>query len=41
MFGHGQVEGLTEKYGMEYRRAYWEEKPDENLVERHKRQIFP
>ena len=41
MFGHGQVEGLTEKYGMEYRRAYWDEKPDENLVERHKRQIFP
>jgi glycosidase len=22
MFGHGQVEGFTEKYGMEYRRAY-------------------
>ncbi|OGO12049.1 MAG: alpha-amylase [Chloroflexi bacterium RBG_19FT_COMBO_49_13] len=41
MFGHGQVEGFTEKYGMEYRRAYWDEKPDENLIERHKRQIFP
>lgn len=41
MFGHGQVEGYTEKYGMEYRRAYWEETPDEYLVERHKRQIFP
>jgi glycosidase len=41
MFGHGQVEGLTEKYGMEYRRAYWDEKPDEYLVERHRRQIFP
>lgn len=41
MFGHGQVEGFTEKYGMEYRRAYWDEKPDEYLVERHKRQIFP
>ena len=22
MFGHGQVEGFTERYGMEYRRAY-------------------
>ncbi len=41
MFGHGQVEGFTEKYGMEYRRAYWDEKPDEYLVERHRRQIFP
>ncbi|MFZ2098413.1 MAG: alpha-amylase family glycosyl hydrolase [Anaerolineales bacterium] len=41
MFGHGQVEGFTEKYGMEYRRAYWDEKPDEYMVERHRRQIFP
>lgn len=41
MFGHGQVEGYTEKYGMEYRRAYWDEKPDEHLVDRHRRQIFP
>jgi glycosidase len=41
MFGHGQVEGYTEKYGMEYRRAYWDEKPDGYLVERHRRQIFP
>jgi len=23
MVGHGQVEGFEEKYGMEYRRAYW------------------
>ena len=28
MFGHGQVEGFTERYGMEYRRAYWDEPPD-------------
>ncbi len=41
MFGHGQVEGLTEKYGMEFRRAYREERPDENLVARHEREIFP
>jgi hypothetical protein len=26
---------------MEFRRAYWDEKPDPYLVERHKRQIFP
>lgn len=41
MFGHGQLEGYTEKYGMEYRRAYWDEQPDDDLIERHKRQIFP
>ena len=41
MFGHGQVEGYTEKYGMEYRRAYWDEQPDGYLVERHEREIFP
>ncbi|MGC9521610.1 MAG: alpha-amylase family glycosyl hydrolase [Anaerolineae bacterium] len=41
MFGHGQIEGYAEKYGMEFRRAYWDEKPDLYLVERHERQIFP
>ncbi|MEW6180142.1 MAG: alpha-amylase family glycosyl hydrolase [Chloroflexota bacterium] len=41
MFGHGQIEGYAEKYGMEFRRAYWDEKPDPYLIERHKRQIFP
>jgi hypothetical protein len=41
MFGHGQVEGLAEKYGMEYRRAYWDEQPDRYLVERHEHEIFP
>ncbi|MDZ7375556.1 MAG: alpha-amylase family glycosyl hydrolase, partial [candidate division KSB1 bacterium] len=41
MFGHGQIEGFTEKYGMEYRRAYWDEQPDWNLIQRHEREIFP
>jgi glycosidase len=41
MFGHGQIEGFAEKYGMEYRRAYLDERADENLVRRHERQIFP
>lgn len=41
MFGHGQIEGFTEKYGMEYRRAYWEEEPDGYLIERHEKEIFP
>ncbi|HWQ84876.1 MAG TPA: alpha-amylase family glycosyl hydrolase [Anaerolineales bacterium] len=41
MFGHGQIEGYTEKYGMEFRRAYWDEHPDGYLVERHEREVFP
>lgn len=41
MFGHGQIEGFAEKYGMEYRRAYWDEQPDWDLVRRHEREIFP
>lgn len=41
MFGHGQIEGLTEKYGMEYKRAYWDEQPDQSLVDRHTWQVFP
>ncbi|MSQ15580.1 MAG: alpha-amylase [Dehalococcoidia bacterium] len=41
MFGHGQIEGLTERYGMEYRRAYRDEYPDQYLVQRHEREIFP
>lgn len=41
MFGHGQIEGYTEKYGMEFKRAYWDENPDPYLFERHQRQIFP
>lgn len=41
MFGHGQIEGFTEKYGMEYRRAYWDENPDPYLVQRHEREISP
>ncbi len=41
MFGHGQIEGLTEKYGMEFRRPRWRETPNEGLVRRHEHQIFP
>ena len=40
MFGHGQIEGFTEKYGMEYRRSYRDEKPDLALIERHEKEIF-
>lgn len=41
MYGHGQIEGYAEKYGMEYRKAYWDEQDDQHLIERHKREIFP
>ena len=41
MFGHGQIEGLREKYGMEYRRAYWAETPDSGFVAHHENQVFP
>ena len=41
MFGHGQVEGFHEKYGMEYRRAKWDETPDEEFVRYHEQIISP
>jgi hypothetical protein len=41
MFGHGQIEGYHEKYGMEYRRAYWDEEINLGLLEHHKEIIFP
>jgi glycosidase len=41
MFGHGQMEGFTEKYGMEYRRARYQEIPDRFMIERHEREIAP
>ncbi len=41
MFGHGQVEGFHEKYGMEFRRPKWDETVDEGLVRGHEWKIFP
>ena len=41
MFGHGQVEGYSEKYGMEYRRAKLDEAPDDGLIQGHEWHIFP
>jgi len=41
MFSHGQIEGFTEKYGMEYRRPRYDETPDPWLVQRHEREIAP
>jgi len=41
MFGHGQIEGLREKYGMEYLAPRWDEPVDKPLLERHRVSIFP
>jgi len=41
LFAHGQLEGLREKYGMEYTRAAWQEEPDQALLTRHWQQIAP
>jgi len=41
MFGHGQVEGFREKYGMEFRTPKWDEQADEGLVRGHEWKIFP
>ena len=32
MFGHGQIEGFTERYGMEFKQARMDEWPNEDLV---------
>ncbi len=41
MFGHGQVEGFREKYGMEFRKPKLDETPDEGLMSGHDWKIFP
>src|SRR6185312_2185240 len=41
MFGHGQIEGYTERYGMEFKTAKMDEWPNEGLVARHMREIAP
>ncbi len=41
MIGHGQIEGFSEKYGMEYRKACWDESVDQEMVSRHEKEIFP
>lgn len=41
MFAHGQIEGLSEKYGMEYQRSYYDEYINEHMVWRHTTEIFP
>jgi pimeloyl-ACP methyl ester carboxylesterase/glycosidase len=41
MVGHGQVEGFTEKYGMEFQRARLDEAPNRGLIDHFEAQIVP
>ena len=41
LFAHGQVEGLRERYGMEYQRAYREDPVDAEMVTWHERVLAP
>ena len=41
MFAHGQMEGLQERYGMEYRRARLDEQPEAAFLAAHEKLIFP
>jgi glycosidase len=41
MFGHGQIEGFTERYGMEYKQAKMNESPDARLEAQHQSEIAP
>lgn len=41
LFAHGQVEGLEEKYAMDFARPRLEESPDAELIAQHASQIAP
>jgi pimeloyl-ACP methyl ester carboxylesterase len=41
MIGHGQIEGFTEKYGMEFQRARLDEQPNGGLIAHFEAQILP
>jgi hypothetical protein len=41
MFGHGQIEGYTERYGMDFKQARLDEHPNNDLVNRHMQLIAP
>jgi glycosidase len=41
MFGHGQIEGFREKYGMEFRKPKLDETPNQGLIAGHEWKIFP
>ena len=41
MFAHGQIEGFTERYGMDFKRARLQETPNQGMIDRYQREITP
>ncbi|CAN5762420.1 hypothetical protein BH10ACI4_BH10ACI4_11090 [soil metagenome] len=41
MFAHGQIEGFSERYGMDFKEARLQETPNEGLIGRFSREITP
>jgi hypothetical protein len=41
MFGHGQIEGYTERYGMDFKQARLDETANDGLIARHMQLIAP
>jgi glycosidase len=41
MFAHGQIEGFTERYGMDFKEARIQEQPNDGLIARYQREITP
>ena len=41
LFGHGQIEGFTEKYAMDYAKPFLKESPDDQFISDHQQLIAP
>jgi glycosidase len=41
MFAHGQIEGFSERYGMDFKEARVQEVPSQDLIARYQREIAP
>jgi hypothetical protein len=41
MFAHGQIEGFSERYGMDFKQARMDETADDRLMQRYQREITP
>ncbi|MBM3136741.1 MAG: hypothetical protein FJZ98_00980 [Chloroflexi bacterium] len=41
MFGHGQIEGFSEQYGMDFQAPMLNEKPENEFITKHKQWITP
>ncbi|MEO7030031.1 MAG: alpha-amylase family glycosyl hydrolase [Acidobacteriaceae bacterium] len=41
MFAHGQIEGFSERYGMDFKQARMQEYPNQGFIDRYQREIVP